>query len=270
MKKTKKQTSDKNISQLSFLSQGIKAIGCEHLFFLGILAYPNLKEAHHLKDFIKAVISEKAKGLVESGGINKIQVANYYKKYERRKALRSIQHVFDKRLPRRMQAVVIALNRLNKWEMSLNKSISHLLERINNMAESEEGNWLGNDSGNVYRLIWKESMPVLHMAFALYPFIHNIFHDNEEPDFLTLSVLDALKEKGVKELEKELKKEIGIPIRDLFLLSNKIRIKEQIKDAIDLIAVRTWLPDILKIAEAWSFLLPQMIPSIKKQDLYKI
>lgn len=253
MRKGKKQIC------LSDIYSNYNKNGFGHLFFLGILAYPKLNEMRQVKGFIEAVNSEKAKGLIKAGIVNKARIDNRYLKIEKRKAERNIEHLFETRIPRRMTGVYIALNLLNKWEPSRGKTVERIIKNWSQTAEHS----------NIDRLAWRETLPVLHLAFALFPFFHDVYL-NEKPEFLTLSILDDLKEKGIKEVERELKKEIANPLKDLFILSNEIKITHQIKDVIGLTAKGTWLPGICKIAEAWSFLLPQMIPSIKKQDLYLI
>lgn len=231
-----------------------------HLFFLGALAYPALKDKNHVINFVLSVLSEKSKALSEYFHRRDF-LDKRLKGFEARKAKRNIEHVFNKRIPRRMQAVIITLNYINNWELNISKSVEHLIDKKYN----PDFNDYIEDKSNIYRLIWTESKPVLHMAMALFPLIHRVIADDEKPSILSFSLLDELKQK------KGNMETLEIPIRDFFILSNSVKKRLSIKDNLkDYLISQEWLPDVLKIAEAWSFILPGLISTIKKEDLYRI
>lgn len=111
---------------------------------------------------------------------------------------------------------------------------------------------------------------MLHMAFAMYPIIHNVFPDDEKPVFLSFTMLDDLKQKGINKIKQELNIDVfEMPLKDLFLLSKNIKTKYKIEDCTDLLISSAWLPDILKVADAWAVLLPILLPTIKKTSFIK-
>jgi hypothetical protein len=244
-----------------------------HLFFLGVLAYPQFKERNRVINFVLSVFALKSKALSKHFHTRRF-LDEKLKGFEARKAERNIKHAFDIRIPRRIQAVVIAMNFVNRWESSLNKAVSHLIEGMTHDNDGK-GAWRGADSGNVYNNIWTESKTVLHMACAMYSLIDKVFSDDEKPDFLSFTILDDLKQRGTNNIKQELNIDIfELPLKDLFLLSHSVRIKHKIETPLDLLISSEWLPDILKVANAWGVLLPKLIHAkqrtIKQESLIKI
>lgn len=240
--------------KLTDLYPDYECLSEQHLFFLGLLAYPTIKDAPHLRDFIKAIHSETAKAYISVDESLKEKIDPSYLAIEARKAKRNIEQVFNVRIPRRMDAVTIAMGKINSWEPSLNRSVDRMLILQNDH---------GGDSGNTYRLIWKETIPVLHLAFALHPFFHQWIPDNEKPEVLSIDLLKRIKKNGLPS------RDFTLPLRDLFVLSNQIRMDCRIEERLDLLTTKTWLSDVITIAETWAVLLPALIPSIRKTDLYQ-
>jgi hypothetical protein len=109
----------------------------------------------------------------------------------------------------------------------------------------------------------------------MYSLIDKVFSDDEKPDFLSFTILDDLKQRGTNNIKQELNIDIfELPLKDLFLLSHSVRIKHKIETPLDLLISSEWLPDILKVANAWGVLLPKLIHAkqrtIKQESLIKI
>lgn len=219
-----------------------------HLYFLGLLAYPSAKEAKHLINFITSCISERFKAVAEAGYCKMSYIPERYRIYEKRKATRNIAHTLNRIADKRLKASIIAINRMGRFEPTLNKAV----ERFKSKSSKEI------DRENIYHQIWSESKPVLHMAMAILPMIHNIYDKDVRHD---LNVK--------KDLVGQIKKTMTFNITDLCIIPSNTAWRLNIKEESDLLKPG-WLNDILNVAKVYYDLLPAMIPSIKQSNLIKL
>ncbi len=219
-----------------------------HLYFLGLLAYPKANECKNIANFVTSVLAERFKALADAGHCRMSIINDRFRTYEKRKAQRNIMHTLKRINDKRLKAAWLALCYINKWEPSLNKTIEDVITKSTDLT----------DKSNIYNNIWIESKPVLHLAMAVFPMLHNIYGKDIK------SELDIK-----KDLIKQIKKTRTLNISDLCIIPSQTARKLNIKEPFDLLK-SGWLKDILQVANVYYDLLPAMIPSINKKDLIKL
>jgi len=222
-----------------------------HLYLLGLLANPRPRDLIHVADFVKGILSEAYKAMAREGLFREARIPDQFLKHEKRKAERNAQRTFEKISQRRIPAGAMALYMMNKLEPSLNRTIGRL-SGIGKFGLDKL------DKANVYRLIWTETKPVLHVALAILPMIHRIFPADLRP---------SLDVSG--DLVSQIKKTWTLDLRDLYLIPQRTAERLKIETVEDLIKPG-WLQDILNVAGVYRDLLPHRIPSVEKTDLIRL